>query len=52
MRMKVIDVFSFILFVISVGAMDSDSMILPAVCCVCSVSYLLWRSNKLKGENL
>ena len=50
--MKVIDAFSFILFVLSVAAMDSDSIVLPSVICIISSVYLLWRSNKSEMQEI
>lgn len=46
MFIKMIDSFSFVLFVISVSAMDSECVIFPAACCIGSAIYLLYRSNK------
>lgn len=38
---------AFILFLLSVSAMDSDQIIIPAAVSMCSLLYLLWRSKKM-----
>lgn len=49
MFIKMVDSFAFVLFVISVGAMDSECVVIPAACCVGSAAYFLYRSNKQGG---
>lgn len=49
MFIKMIDFFSFVLFVISVSAMDSECVVIPAACSVGSAVYLLYRSKNKKG---
>ena len=44
-----VDSISFVLFVISVSAMDSECVVIPAACSVGSAVYLLYRSKNKKG---
>lgn len=45
--MDIKECIAFILFLLSVSAMDSDQIIIPAVVSMCSLLYLLWRSKKM-----
>lgn len=40
------DNIAFWIFMISVAAMDSKSIFIPAICCVCSLFYLFRRARK------
>lgn len=49
MKGKVRDNIAFVVFMISVSAMDSEKIIIPMICLVCSLLYL-WRRGK-NGRN-
>lgn len=44
--MRVIDDIAFVFFVLSVAMMESESIIIPLSCCICSSFYFLWRGRK------
>lgn len=44
--MKVKDNIAFTVLIISVSAMDSESIFMPAVCCIVSLLYLFRRSRE------
>ena len=47
--MKVRDNIAFVVLIISVAAMDSEYIVIPTICCACSLFYL-WRRGK-DGRN-
>lgn len=42
--MKVRDNIAFMVFVVSASAMDSKSIFIPSICCICSLIYLKRRA--------
>lgn len=44
--MKVRDNVAFMVFILSVSEMDSKSILIPSICCICSLIYLKRRARE------
>lgn len=44
--MRAGDNIAFAVFIVSVSAMDSQRIVVPIICCVCSLIYLKRRAGK------
>lgn len=49
--MKVKDNIAFMVFILSASAMDSKSIVIPSICCICSLIYLKRRARENGKKN-
>ncbi len=50
--MKARDNIAFAAFIVSVSAMDSQKIMIPMLCCICSLLYLKRRAREYENENM